>query len=69
MDDGLRSIFKAVYHEVDVQPHSPPWASVMEVESPFAGVESKLMSTQFSDVRHLDLQSQQHIRHSMNPSQ
>ncbi|PWA83643.1 mRNAadenosine methylase [Artemisia annua] len=52
VDEGLRARFKAAYPEVDVQPHSPPRASVMEVESPFAGgVESKPMSTQFSDVR------------------
>lgn len=60
VDEGLRARFKAAYPEVDVQPLSPPRASVMEVDgsqhtrSPFAGGgggESQPMSAQFSDVR------------------
>ncbi|KAK1438548.1 hypothetical protein QVD17_04357 [Tagetes erecta] len=56
VDEGLRARFKAAYPEVEVQPQSPPRASVMEVDggqsrSPFARGESQPMSGQFSDGR------------------
>uniref|UniRef100_A0A2N9FZV4 N6-adenosine-methyltransferase MT-A70-like n=1 Tax=Fagus sylvatica TaxID=28930 RepID=A0A2N9FZV4_FAGSY len=57
VDEGLRARFKAAYPDVEVQPHSPPRASAMEVDSgpaaqmrnPFATAESKSTSTQFTE--------------------
>uniref|UniRef100_A0A7N0UMN4 N6-adenosine-methyltransferase MT-A70-like n=1 Tax=Kalanchoe fedtschenkoi TaxID=63787 RepID=A0A7N0UMN4_KALFE len=56
VDEGLRARFKAAYPDVEVEPASPPRASVIEVDSapqmrsPFSGgMDSKPMSAQFSD--------------------
>ncbi|KAI3429013.1 uncharacterized protein J3R85_008834, partial [Psidium guajava] len=57
VEEGLRARFKAAYPDVEVQPPSPPRASAMEVDSaaaaqtrsPFAVVEPKSASAQFSE--------------------
>lgn len=57
VDEGLRARFKAAYPDVEVQPPSPPRASVMEVDSvatpqlrsPFAATEPKSTNTQFGE--------------------
>ncbi|KAI6703204.1 hypothetical protein NL676_012340 [Syzygium grande] len=55
-EEGLQARFKPAYPDVEVQPASPPKASVMEVDlaaahmrSPFAAADPKSASAQFSE--------------------
>ncbi|XP_056170830.1 putative N6-adenosine-methyltransferase MT-A70-like isoform X2 [Syzygium oleosum] len=56
VEEGLQARFKPAYPDVEVQPASPPRASVMEVDlaaahmrSPFAAADPKSASAQFSE--------------------
>ncbi|KAI6695180.1 hypothetical protein NL676_022890 [Syzygium grande] len=56
VEEGLQARFKPVYPDVEVQPASPPRASVMEVDlaaahmrSPFAAADPKSAFAQFSE--------------------
>ncbi|XP_030444308.1 putative N6-adenosine-methyltransferase MT-A70-like [Syzygium oleosum] len=56
VEEGLQARFKQAYPDVEVQPASPPRASVMEVDSAaahimslFAAADPKSASAQFSE--------------------